>query len=169
MLVSNMSASATAARRDLLSCFSPVESYRTDRRRPQLPRYRRILRDLYGWGAPLIVQSSGGSSSVLVDSVEDYGLGRFLPSLFGRPTGAWISWRSPVPPSNEHRILVWSDILQEPQVIGTAAILSQQNGATWKLPSLASIAAVAITYQGTRITSYWTPQAALRKALNCLI
>lgn len=120
------------------------------------------LRDLYGWGAPLIVRSSGSSSSVLIDSVEDYGLGRFLPSLFGRPTGAWIYWRSPMPPSNEHQILVWSDILQEPQVFGVDAILSQQNGATWKLPSLASIAAMAVTYQGARISAYWTPQAIIR-------
>jgi len=120
------------------------------------------LRDLHGWGAPLIVRSLNGSHSVLVESVEDYGLGRFLPSLFGRPTDAWISWRSPMPPSSDHQMLVWSDILQEPRRLAASAILSQDDGATWKLPSLAAFAAMAIIYQGTRITSYWTSQAIVR-------
>ena len=130
------------------------------------------LRYLYGWGAPLIIHSSGCSSSVMVDSVEDYGLGRFLPSLFGRPTGSWIYWRSPMLPSNAHQIFVWSDILQEPQIFGSNAILGQQDGALWKLPSLASVAAMAVAYRGARISSYWTPQAiigALRNKLSATI
>jgi len=122
------------------------------------------LRDLHGWGAPLILRSSDGSHSVLVESVEDSGLGRFLPSLFGRPTGAWISWRAPIQPSDQHQILIWYDMLQGPRTLPATEISSQNDGATWKLPSLASVAAMAVTYQRTRIASYWDPQA----ILHCL-
>jgi hypothetical protein len=36
------------------------------------------LRNLHGWGAPLIVRPLNNSQSILVESVEDCGLGRFL-------------------------------------------------------------------------------------------
>ena len=40
------------------------------------------LRDLHGWGAPLIVKTEGGTESVMVPAVVDNGAGIFLPPLF---------------------------------------------------------------------------------------
>lgn len=113
------------------------------------------LRDLCGWGAPLIIRSERHLDTVLVESVEDYGRGKFLPSLFRGQTDACLAWQVPMSPSNEHRILVWPEISQEPRELGANEISSEQDDFLWKLPNLGVATAMAITYQGTRIASYW--------------
>ena len=116
------------------------------------------LRDLSGWGSQLIIRSERQSDTVLVESVEDYGRGKFLPSLFKGRTGACLAWRIPMSPSNEHRILVWPDIFQNPRILGAKEISSQKDDVLWKLPNLGSVAAMAIVYQGARIASYWATE-----------
>ena len=119
------------------------------------------LRDLFGWGSQLIALSADPSELALVGSVEDYGLGRFLPPLFGRPTGACY-WRTPVSPSSWHRIFIWPNLLQVPRSLDANEIMSQQDDLVWKLPSLGSGAVMAISYQGVRIASYWTTDPVVR-------
>jgi hypothetical protein len=125
------------------------------------------LRDLGGWGAPLIVRLERQPDTILVESVEDHGRGRFLPPLFKGQTGACLSWQTPTPPSNGHQILVWSDFFREPRKLGASEIYSQKEDTLWKLPSLGSVAAMAVAYKGVRIASYWVTEPtinALRKA-----
>lgn len=113
------------------------------------------LRDLCGWGAPLIIRSARQPDAVLVESVEDYGRGKFLPSLFRGQTDAYLAWQAPISPSREHSILVWREIFQEPRRLRGNEVASQQDDFLWKLPNLGVAAAMAIAYQGTRIASYW--------------
>lgn len=113
------------------------------------------LGDLHGWGAPLISRSEGHADTVLVESVEDYGAGKFVPSLFGGQTCAWLTWQVPISPSKDQRILVWHQISQKPRDWPAIEVASQQDDFLWKLPNLGVAAAMAIAYQGTRIASYW--------------
>jgi hypothetical protein len=125
------------------------------------------LRDLCGWGAQLIVRSEQQPETILVESVEDHGRGRFLPPLFKGQTDAFLSWRAPTPPSNGHQILVWSDFFQEPRRLRANEISSQKEDALWKLPGLGSVAAMAVAYKGVRIASHWVTEPtinALREA-----
>jgi hypothetical protein len=113
------------------------------------------LRDLCGWGSPLIVRPDRQPDTTLIDSVEDHGRGRFLPPLFNRPTGAYLSWRASTHPSNGHQIFVWTDLLQKPRVFGANEISSQHDDTLWKLPGLGSVAAMAVAYKGVRSASHW--------------
>jgi hypothetical protein len=120
--------------------------------------------DLCGWGAPLIVRSERSPDMTFVEAVEDYGRGRFLPPLFRGQTGACLSWRTPMPPSNGHQILVWSDLSQEPQRFGVNEVSSQKDDTLWKLPDLGSVAFMAVAYKGERRASY----AATEPTINVL-
>ena len=125
------------------------------------------MRDLYGWGAPLIVRSESLPDTALVEAVEDRGRGRFLPPLLNGRTGACLCWRTPMPPANGHQILVWSDLSQEPRTFGANEISSQRDDTLLKLPSICSVAFMAITYKGERSASYWVTDptiSALRTA-----
>jgi hypothetical protein len=125
------------------------------------------MKDLYGWGAPLIVRSERQSDTRLVEAVEDRGRGRFLPPLLNGRTGACLCWRTPMPPRNGHQILVWSDLSQEPRRFGANEIFSQKEDTLWKLPSLGSVAFMAVAYRGERSASYWVTDptiSALRTA-----
>lgn len=113
------------------------------------------LRDLSGWGSQLIIRSERQSDTVLVESVEDYGSGKFLPSLFKGQTGACLAWRIPMSPGQRHRILVWPDIFQPPRKSPVNKTWSQKDDVLWKLPNLGSVAAMAIAHDGFRIASYW--------------
>ncbi len=113
------------------------------------------LGDLYGWGAPLIIRSKRHPDTVLVESVEDHGRGRFLPPLFRGRTDACLAWQVPMSPSNKHRILVWPEISQKPRDLPANGVSSQQDGFLWKLPNLGVATAMAIAYKGARIASYW--------------
>jgi hypothetical protein len=113
------------------------------------------LGDLYGWGAPLIIRSERHLDSVLVESVEDHGRGKFLPSLFRGRTEPCLAWQVPMSPSNDHRILVWREIFQEPRKLPENEVSTQRDDFIWRLPNLGVAAAMAIAYQGFRIASYW--------------
>lgn len=52
------------------------------------------MRDLSGWGAPLIVRSNGKPDTVLVEAVHDRGRGQFLPPLFRGQTGGYLAIRN---------------------------------------------------------------------------
>ena len=72
-----------------------------------------------------------------------------------------------MPPSNGHQILVWSDLSQEPRRFGANEIFSQKEDTLWKLPSLGSVAFMAVAYRGERSASYWVTDptiSALRTA-----
>jgi hypothetical protein len=120
------------------------------------------LGDLHGWGSPLISRSEGHPDRVLVESVEDYGVGKFVPSLFGGQTSAWLTWQVPISPGKDHRIFVWPQISQKPRDLPAIEVASQQGDFRWKLPNLGVAAAMAIAYQGTRIASYWASEPIIK-------
>ncbi|MCW5980040.1 MAG: hypothetical protein KIT09_18300 [Bryobacteraceae bacterium] len=113
------------------------------------------LRDLRGWGSPLIVYSPGQPAFHLVASVEDRGRGRFLPPLFRGQTDIWIRWRAPMALGKDHALLVWNDMAQHPQRIGLNRIATHQDGLIWKVPAAGPMTAMAVAYKGARIASYW--------------
>jgi hypothetical protein len=116
------------------------------------------LRDLCGWGAPLIIRSAHHPDTVLVESVEDYGRGKFLPSLFRGQTPVYLAWQVPICPSKDHIILVWPQLFQQPRKLRAYDVASQQDDFLWKLPNLGVAAAMAVAYQGSRIASYWNTE-----------
>jgi len=109
-----------------------------------------------GWGAPLLIQAEGHPDIVLIDSVEDHGLGHFMPPLFRRPTGGQVGWQAPMTLRDQHQIVVWTDIVGEPSIVAAGAIRSDSDGLVWKFPVAESVAAMAVTYGGVRIASYWS-------------
>ena len=113
------------------------------------------LGDLYGWGAPLVIRSERHLDTVLVESVEDHGRGKFLPSLFRGRTEPCLAWQVPMSPGNDHRILVWREIFQEPRKLPTNEVSTERDDFIWKLPNPGDAAAMAIAYRGSRIASYW--------------
>ena len=125
------------------------------------------LRDLYCWGAPLIARSPARPDTILVESVEDHGRGRFLPPLFDGLTDARLAWRTQTPPGNGHEVLVWSDLFLGPRRLRANEISSQKEDTIWKLPYLGSVAAMAVAYKGVRVASYWATEStasALKRA-----
>lgn len=113
------------------------------------------LREFCGWGAPLIIRSSHQSPFALVESVEDYGLGTFVPPLFRGRTHAHLIWQVPMSPSAKHTILVWDDLLRHPNRLPAGEVTNQQDDFVWRLPNEGTVAAMAISYEDTRIASYW--------------
>lgn len=124
------------------------------------------LKDLYGWGAPLMVCGERQPSTILVESVDDYGKGKFLPPLFKGQTVAYLGWRAPMPLSDEHQILVWPDFRQEPRRLRPNEVSTQNDHALWKLPSLESVAAMAVAYKGVRSASYWVSEPTINALRN---
>jgi hypothetical protein len=120
------------------------------------------LRDLLGWGAKLATSLESQPAMVLVESVEDHGLARFIPPLLGRPTGLWINWRAPMPPAHDHQILLWDNLFDPPQRIGASAAVSQNDNLVWRVPSCGAISAMVVAYQGSRLASYWSLDAIAR-------
>lgn len=116
------------------------------------------MRDLHGWGTPLWA----GGKEELVKSVEDHGLFRFIPNLFGRQTGQRLVWRSPTAPRKEHQILTWSDLSREPQRSGTSQVICEKDGVAWRLPNLGDPVAMAVTYDGMRLGSWFHSERALK-------
>ncbi|HXI42526.1 MAG TPA: hypothetical protein VNH83_21265, partial [Bryobacteraceae bacterium] len=120
------------------------------------------LRDLHGWGDPLIVRAEDQSLSILVGSVEDRGcVGLYVGSLFGKPRNE-IHFRSPIPHSTDHQILVWSDMHEDPRRVTGHAISSDSDGFIWKLPDLGNVTAIALSYRGAWIGSYWKTDPMIR-------
>ncbi len=114
------------------------------------------LRDLFGWGAPLQVDSQDAKLHVLVPSVEDRGIGTFLPPLFRGQSDARLFWRTPVELSGEHRVYAWASLAERPVVLDHNVIKSEDQGYEWRLPNLGSIAAMAVTFRGTRLSAWWS-------------
>ena len=124
------------------------------------------LRDLCGWGAPLVIRAERQPDTILVESVVDYGRGKFLPPLFRGQTGACLSWRTSTRPSNGHQILVWPDLFQAPRRLGANEISSQLDDILWRLPELGSVAAMAVAYKGYRSASYWVTESTIEALRN---
>jgi hypothetical protein len=124
------------------------------------------LADLCGWGAPLIISAERQPRAILVESVVDYGRGKFLPPLFSGKTAACLSWQTSTCPSNGHQMLVWSDLFQRPRSFGAAEISSQLDDTLWRLPGLESVAALAVVYKGARIASYWHTELTIQSLRN---
>jgi hypothetical protein len=124
------------------------------------------LGNLQGWGAPLIIRSESQPDTVLVESVEDSGRGKFVPPLFRGRTDACLAWQVPMLPGKEHRILVWPQISQKPQGLPANGVSSQQDGFLWKLPNLGVAAAMAIAYQGACIASYWASEPIVKALVH---
>jgi hypothetical protein len=125
------------------------------------------LGDLYGWGSPLSIRSERQSDTIMVDSVIDYGRGKFLQSLFNGRTDACLAWQTSTCPSSGHQILAWPDLLQGPQKLGANDVSSEQHDTLWKLRGTGSAAALAVAYKGVRIASSWDTELtieALRSA-----
>jgi hypothetical protein len=120
------------------------------------------LRDLSGWGARLVTETTSDSQELIVTSVEDHGLAHFVPPLLGRPTGTWVNWRIPMPPSGRHEVLVWPDLDGAPQHVGFSDIETRHDDLIWKLPGSGSVAAMAAIYEGARLASYWSTDAITR-------
>jgi len=119
------------------------------------------LRDLHGWGDPLAVRAEDQSPSILVNSVEDRGcVGLYLGQLWNLRNE--IHFRSPIPLSNDHQILVWSDMYEGPRRVTRQEISSVSDGFIWKLPSLGTVAAMAVSYRGAWIGSYWETDPMVR-------
>jgi hypothetical protein len=114
------------------------------------------LRDLQGWGAALVARTESGTEVEMATAVEDRGAGIFTPPLFGNRSAPVFRWRAPVIPGREHRILIWSDILQDPRCVAGEQIVSQRDGLLWTFPGSDSVAALAVANQGARNGSFWS-------------
>jgi len=88
-----------------------------------------------GWGGAKH-PSERQADTILVESVEDHGGADFCHALQG-PDRRVFSWRTPMPPSNGHQILVWSDLSQEPRRFGANEISSQKDDTCGNSPAWA--------------------------------
>src|SRR5205823_4605319 len=94
------------------------------------------LRDLFGWGWPLLTSSSDEPSSTVVNCVEDRGcMGVYLPSLFGKPLNR-LRLRIPIQPGPDYRIWAWPEIDGSPKQVAGDSITSDLDGFVWNLPDL---------------------------------
>jgi hypothetical protein len=127
------------------------------------------LRDLHGWGGPLVVRPKGAPQFVLVGSVEDHGcVGLFVRAMLGKSLNT-LYRRTPQPPSPDHEVWVWSDIDTASRRIPGRDIRSEQDGFVWKLPELTQVAVLALAYQGACLGTSWNTDlisAALRRSLS---
>lgn len=113
------------------------------------------LRDLHGWGYPLVVRPRDAAELVLVGSVEDHGcVGLFVGSMLGKSLNT-LYRRTPQQPSLDHTVWVWTDIAAPPRVIPGRDIRSEHDGFIWKLPEVTQVAALAVAYQGACLGAYW--------------
>jgi hypothetical protein len=123
------------------------------------------LRDLHGWGAPLVVRAGDATELVMASSVIDEGAGHIQPPMLRN--APVIHWRAPVSPGREHRILSWSDLLRDPQIVNAGQIVNHRDGLVWRLPDSGHVAAMAVAHQGARNASFWNIERtvqALRQA-----
>jgi hypothetical protein len=120
------------------------------------------LRDLFGWGAPLVVRTDNDGEFTMLHSVEDRGAGRFQAPLFKGRTSSAFHWRAPTAPGREHKVLLWADLLREPRILRTDQIESRKDGLVWKLADSGPVIAMAISHQGWRNASFWTEDGMIR-------
>jgi hypothetical protein len=115
------------------------------------------LRDLQGWGYPLVIRPKSGAELVLVGSVEDHGcVGLFVGGMLGKSINA-LYRRTPQQPSLDHAVWVWSDIDAPPRVIPGREIRVEHDGFVWKLPEVNRVAVLAVAYQGACLGTFWNP------------
>jgi hypothetical protein len=96
----------------------------------------------------------------LVGASEDRGcVGLvYAGSFLGKPRNE-IHLRSPLQPSAGHQLLVWQDLSKDPRIIPSSAISGDSEGLVWKLPELGAVTALAVSYEGACIGSYWKEEA----------
>jgi len=127
------------------------------------------LRDLHGWGYPLIVRPRDAAELVLVGSVEDQGcVSLFLGAMLGKSLNA-LYRRTPQLPSPDHAVWIWRDIGAPPRVIPGRDIRSEHDGFIWKLPEVNQVAVLAVAYQGACLGTSWNTNlisSALRNSLS---
>src|SRR5205085_93198 len=99
---------------------------------------------------------------LLVKSVEDHGLFRFVPNLFGRQTGQRLVWWSPTPLRKQHQIVSWSNLSREPLRFDINQVTCERDGLVWALPQLGEPIAMAVTYDGIRLGSWFHSECALK-------
>jgi hypothetical protein len=128
----------------------------------------RVLRlgDLHGWGEPLIARGEDQTGEVLVNSVEDRGsLGLYVGTLLGKARNE-IYLRLPIPCGADHCVFVWSDLAHEPRIVVGKFVVSNSDGFVWKLPELGLVAAMAVSFRGAWIGSYWVADPLIRALRN---
>jgi hypothetical protein len=115
------------------------------------------FKDLTGWGWPLFGKTDARSTSSIAGSVEDRGcIGVFVQRLFGKSINkVWL--RSPIQPSPKHSVLVWRSLDGEPIAISGSTVLPELDNCIWNVPHSDSVAALAISYEGTCLGSYLNP------------
>jgi hypothetical protein len=123
------------------------------------------LRDLLGWGAPLLVRADDGTELAMLGSVEDKGAGRFQPPMLRNAPA--IHWRAPVSPGREHKVLVWPNLLGDPQMFSADRIVCQRDGLVWRLPDSGLVAAMAVAHQGARHASFWNIERTVQALRQC--
>jgi hypothetical protein len=117
------------------------------------------LRDLHGWGAPLLVRADNGAETAMVGSVEDKGAACFQPPMLRNAPA--IHWRAPVSPGREHKVLIWSNLSADPRPIGADQISIHRDGLVWRLPDSGFVAAMAVAHLGSRHASFWNIERTL--------
>jgi len=112
------------------------------------------LHDLYAWGDQLVAHQQGTGEAVLAGSVEDHGcVGLFMGT---RPkTWNTLHRRTPQVPGKDHEVWVWASLHNLPCVIPGNKIRTDFDGFVWTLPDMEQVTALAVTYQGACLGSYW--------------
>jgi len=115
------------------------------------------LRDLNGWGHPLIAHSECDEPEVaLVESVEDRGcIDMYLPAGFGNEVPT-IRLRIPILPTSGHAVLMWEEIGTTPRTFSSHEITAGNDGFTWNLPKCEAIVIAAVVYEGICLGAWWS-------------
>jgi hypothetical protein len=115
------------------------------------------LRDLNGWGHPLIAHSeSDGAEVAVAESVEDRGcIDMYLPAGFGNETPT-IRLRIPILPNTGHAAWVWEDINAAPRALSSHEIIVENDGFTWKVPNCGTAVLVAVVFEGVCLGGWWS-------------
>jgi hypothetical protein len=128
------------------------------------------LRDLNGWGHPLIARSESDDADVsFVEAVEDRGcVDMYWPAVFGNGANT-IYLRIPILPKSGHAVWVWKDIDSAPQTFLGNDIAVENDGFTWKVAKYSTAVLVAIVYEGICLGAWWSQDhilASFRKPLS---
>jgi hypothetical protein len=113
------------------------------------------LRELHGWGDPLITRPRESGEPALACSVEDHGCVDLFLGTLGHKAFNTLYRRTPQVPGKDHSVFAWSALHNAPRVISKDNIRSDPQGFAWALPELGQVAALAIAYQGSCLGSYW--------------
>jgi hypothetical protein len=140
-----------------------MEGFRTAGQLPKRPtRLPRL--GFYGWGARLTTEDE---TQILADSVEDRGCVYYSrPKLFGRPIPASLSLRTPVEPSQEHSVKVWTTDECNPARIQSfqgSDLVTKSGGQIWEITrELPKLNAISVAYRGQAIGQWWDKEEIVR-------